>query len=116
MSTNKTFLPGEKVGVHVYSTNVEALEFRVYRVKDPITFFERLDNVHNFGRVSPKEQVENPSFLESFHDWKHDLWVEIRDFFRMQFSPRSRAQIRESQAERANRNPARLTSLRKYLC
>ena len=99
LSTNKTFLPGEKVGVQVYSTNVEVLEFRVYRVKDPVTFFERLDNVHNFGRVSPKEKIENPSILESFHDWKHELWVEIRDFFRMQFSPRSRAQIRESQAE-----------------
>lgn len=99
VSTNRTFLPGEKVGVQVYSTNVEALEFRVYRVKDPVTFFERLDNVHNFGRTSPKEEVENPSFLESFHDWKYELWVEIRDFFRMQFSARSRAQIRESQAE-----------------
>jgi uncharacterized protein YfaS (alpha-2-macroglobulin family) len=99
LSSNKTFLPGEKVGIQVYSTNVEALEFRVYRVKDPVAFFERLDNVHNFGRTSPKEQVDNPSFLESFHDWKYDRWVLIRDFFRMQFSPRSRAQIRESQSE-----------------
>ncbi len=99
LSTNKTFLPGEKVGIRVYSTNVEVLEFRVYRVNDPVQFFERLDNVHNFGRVSPKEQVENPSFLESFHDWKHGLWIEIRDFFRLQFSAHSRAQIRESQAE-----------------
>ena len=99
VSTNKTFLPGEKVGIRVYSTNVEALEFRVYRVKDPIAFFERLDNVHNFGRVTSKEKVENPSFLESFQDWKRELWVEIRDFFRMQFSARSRAQIRKSQAE-----------------
>ena len=99
LSTNKTFLPGEKVGIHVYSTNVEALEFRVYRVKDPVAFFERLDNVHGFGRISPKERIENPSLLERFHDWKHSLWIEIRDFFRMQFSGRTRAQIRESQAE-----------------
>ena len=99
LSTNKTFLPGEKVGIHVYSTNVEALEFRVYRVKDPAAFFERLDNVHGFGRMSPKESIENPSLLERFHDWKHALWIEIRDFFRMQFSGRTRAQIRESQAE-----------------
>jgi len=99
LSTNKTFLPGEKVGIRVYSTNVEALEFRVYRVKDPVTFFERLESVHGFGRVSPREQVENPNFLERFHDWKHGMWVEIRDFFRMQFSLRSRAHIRESQAE-----------------
>ena len=99
LSTNKTFLPGEKVGIRVYSSNVQALEFRVYRVKDPVAFFERLDNVHGFGRVSPKEKIENPSFLENFHDWKHELWIEIRDFFRMQFSARSRAHVRESQAE-----------------
>jgi uncharacterized protein YfaS (alpha-2-macroglobulin family) len=99
LSTNKTFLPGEKIGIRVYSTNVDALEFRVYRVKDPVAFFERLDNVHGFGRLSPKEKIENPSFLERFQDWKHVLWIEIRDFFRMQFSTRSRAHIRESQAE-----------------
>ena len=29
LSTSKTFLHGEKVGIRVYSTNVEALEFRV---------------------------------------------------------------------------------------
>jgi hypothetical protein len=43
LSTTKAYLPGEKVGVQVYSTNVEALEFRVYKVKDPVAFFERLD-------------------------------------------------------------------------
>jgi uncharacterized protein YfaS (alpha-2-macroglobulin family) len=99
LSTNKTFLPGEKVGIRVYSTNVTALEFRVYKVKDPVAFFERLDNVHSFGRTSPREQIENPSLLEDFHDWKYGVWRDIRDFFRMQFSPRSRAHIRESQAE-----------------
>ncbi len=99
LSTNKTFLPGEKVGIQVYSRNVEALEFRVYRVKDPVAFFERLDNVHGFGTISPKERIDNPSLLERFHDWKHALWIKIRDFFRMQFSRRSRAQIRESQSE-----------------
>jgi uncharacterized protein YfaS (alpha-2-macroglobulin family) len=99
LSTNKTFLPGEKVGIRVYSTNVEALEFRVYKVKDPVAFFNRLDNVHEFGHVSPHEEIDKRTFLERFHDWKHDLWVTIRDFFRMQFSRRSRAHIRESQAE-----------------
>jgi alpha-2-macroglobulin len=99
LSTTKTYLPGEKVGVQVYSTNVEALEFRVYKVKDPVTFFERLDNVHQFGRVSHHEEIDKRTFLEKFHDWKHDLWVAIRDFVRMQFSRRSRAQIRESRSE-----------------
>lgn len=97
LSTNKTYLPGEKIGLRVYANNVEQLEFRVYKIKDPALFFERLESPHNFGHSTPKEQVENPSFLEEFHDWKQNLWVDIRDFFRYQFSARSRAQIREKQ-------------------
>jgi len=105
VSTSKTFLPGEKVGIRVYSTNVEALEFRVYKVKDPVAFFDRLDSVHEFGHVSPHENIDKRTLLERFSDWKHDLWVSIRDFFRMQFSRRSRAHIRESQAD-AHKNKA----------
>jgi uncharacterized protein YfaS (alpha-2-macroglobulin family) len=97
ISTNKTFLPGEKVGVRVFSTGVDALEFRVYRIKDPVAFIERLDDPHQFGHVSPREQIEAPSLLERFHDWKYGCWIEIRDFFRYQFSDRSRAAIREWQ-------------------
>jgi uncharacterized protein YfaS (alpha-2-macroglobulin family) len=52
-------------------------------------------------RFAPKEQIEapNPTLIERFHDWKHEVWVQIRDFIRMQFSPGSRAHIRESHAE-----------------
>ncbi|MGC2803815.1 MAG: MG2 domain-containing protein, partial [Candidatus Acidiferrum sp.] len=102
LSTNKTYLPGEKIGLHVFANNVDALEFRVYKVNDPALFFERLDNPHDFGRAIPsKEQVDNPSFLERFHDWKQDLWHKIRDFFRYQFSARSRSRIREDRQPKA---------------
>ena len=97
LSTDKTFLPGEKATVHLFSRDIEALEFRLYRVNDPALFFEKLRDVHGFGtgHFGPKEQIEEKTWLERFHDWKHDLWIDIRDFFRRQFSPRSRAQIRE---------------------
>ncbi|MGO9642920.1 MAG: alpha-2-macroglobulin family protein [Candidatus Acidiferrales bacterium] len=98
LTTTRTFLPGEQVSLRLYADNVSALEFRVYKVKDPIAFFERLDDVHSFGHVSPKERVESPTLIERFHDWKRDTWDSIRDFFRMQYSARSRAQIRERQA------------------
>lgn len=107
LSTNKTYLPGEKIGIHVYSSNVEELEFRIYKIKDAAEFFERLDSPHNFGHIStPKERIENESFLEKFHDWKHGVWVDIRDFFRHQFSPRSRAQMREEHQAKAKAETA----------
>ena len=95
LSTNKTYLPGEKIGLRVYTSNVDQLEFRVYKVKDAATFFEHLDDAHTFGHTTPKEHVNNETFLERFQDWKHDLWVTIRDFFRYQFSARTRAAMRE---------------------
>ena len=49
LTTNKTFLPGEKINLHLYANGVDALEFRVYKVNDTVRFFEKLDNVHNFG-------------------------------------------------------------------
>ena len=97
ISTSKTFLPGEQIGVRLYASGVDALEFRVYKVNDPVAFFERLDDPHQFGHVSETEEIEAPSWLERFYDWKQDLWDEIRDFFRMQFSWRSRAKIRDEE-------------------
>jgi uncharacterized protein YfaS (alpha-2-macroglobulin family) len=99
ISTNKTFLPGEKIGIRVYSSDVASLEFRVYKVNDPMAFLERLDDPHQFGHISPTEEVETPTLLERFHDWKHSVWVDIRNFFRRQFSSKSRAEIREKQSE-----------------
>ena len=40
LSTSKTFAPGEQPQVHLYTHKVDALEFRVYRVKDPGWSFE----------------------------------------------------------------------------
>jgi uncharacterized protein YfaS (alpha-2-macroglobulin family) len=97
VSTDRTFLPGEKITVHLYTRDVEALEFRLYHVNDPVLFFEKLGDVHGFGQQTPKEQIETPTLLERFHDWKHRIWIDIRNFFRGQFSARSRSEIRESQ-------------------
>jgi uncharacterized protein YfaS (alpha-2-macroglobulin family) len=99
VSTNKTFLPGEKIGVHLYATDVTALEFRVYKVNDPAAFVEKLDSPHSFGHVSEKEQIETPTLLERFHDWKKNVSWRVKHFFRSQFSDHSRARIREAQGE-----------------
>ena len=102
LSTTETFLPGDKVSIRLSSSGVSALEFRVYKVNDPAAFFERLGDAHNFGHMTPKENVAAPTPLERFHDWKHHIWVSIRNFFREQFSSDSREQIREAEERKAN--------------
>jgi len=99
LSTNKTFLPGEKINLHLYANGVDALEFRVYKVNNPVRFFEKLDNVHNFGHFVQKEQVETRTLLERFHDWKRELWSGIRNFFRHQYSSEVREKIREERGD-----------------
>ena len=104
LSTDKTYMPGEKISLRVYSQGASALEFRVYRVNDPAKFFEHLGDMHGFNEegVGPREQVEAPTLLERFHDWKQSVWVAIRDFFRAQFSRSSRSRIRTTVVKRQN--------------
>jgi uncharacterized protein YfaS (alpha-2-macroglobulin family) len=101
LSTDRTFLPGDKITVHLYTRDVSALEFRLYRVNDPVLFFEQLKDVHGFGtgHFGPKEQIEEKTWIERFHDWKHGIYGDLRDYVREQFSPRSRALYREEKGK-----------------
>ena len=94
LTSQKTFLPGEKPEIAVNAHNVKELEFRVYRVKDPVKFFSQMQELHNFGGQAPPLPKQAHTWLEKFHAWKHRIWAWIRDFVRAQFSPDSRHEIR----------------------
>jgi uncharacterized protein YfaS (alpha-2-macroglobulin family) len=100
LSTNKTFAPGEQPKIHLYTHNVDALEFRIYRVNDSVKFIENLRELHSFGpeaEMMAKEQIDERTPLEKFHDWKAQLWYSIRDYFRFQFSADARHDLRAKQ-------------------
>ncbi len=102
LSTSKTFSPGEQPTIHLYTHNVDSLEFRVYRVNDPVKFLENLRELHSFGPEASllgQENVDEKTWLERFHDWKINLWNRIRDFFRGQFSHDSRQSLRKQQTK-----------------
>ena len=48
--------------------------------------------------------MDERTWLEKFHDWKHHIWFLIRRFFRDQFSMHSRDELREKQAKLARRS------------
>jgi uncharacterized protein YfaS (alpha-2-macroglobulin family) len=107
LSTSKTFAPGEQPTIHLYTHNVDALEFRVYRVNDPVKFMENLRELHSFGPEAgllEHEQIDERTWLEKFHDWKHDLWESIRAFFRNQFSYDARNSMRAKQSSLQRRS------------
>jgi uncharacterized protein YfaS (alpha-2-macroglobulin family) len=100
LSTDKSFAPGEQPTFHLYTRNVDALEFRVYRVNDPVKFIENLRELHSFGPEAgllAAEQIDERTPLERFHDWKHGIWEDIRYFFKDQFTTETRHQIQDSQ-------------------
>jgi hypothetical protein len=107
LSTNRTFSPDEKPTIHLYAHDVDELEFRVYRVNNPEKFLTDLPDLHSFGNANPggpKEQIDERTWLEKFHDWKRHLWFLVRQFFRGQFSMESRDYFRAKQASLAKRS------------
>ena len=95
LTSERTYLPGEKIEVAVYSSTTSArCEFRVYRVNDPVKFFSQLQDMHSFGGQAPRLPKQAQTWLERFHAWKHRIWAWFRDFIRAQFSPDSRHEIR----------------------
>lgn len=107
LSTSRTFSPDEKPSIHLYTHNVDVLEFRVYHINDPEKFLSNLRDLHSFDNGTPwapKEQIDERTWLERFHDWKHHLWFLVRQFFRRQFSYETRDFLRSKQASLAHRS------------
>jgi alpha-2-macroglobulin len=107
LSTNRSFAPSEKPTIHLYAQNVDALEFRIYHVQNPAKFLAGLPDLHSFDNgtpFGPKEQIDERTWLEKFHDWKHHLWFLVRRFFRSQFTVENRDRLRAHQASLARRS------------
>jgi uncharacterized protein YfaS (alpha-2-macroglobulin family) len=106
LSTTRTFSPGESVKIQLYARNVPALEFRVYKVRDPQKFFAGLKDMHSFGvqSQSPDEQIDQQTILERLHDFKANLWWRVRRFFRGQFTDEARDSFREGQGKLGKRS------------
>ncbi|HEY2015473.1 MAG TPA: MG2 domain-containing protein, partial [Bryobacteraceae bacterium] len=85
LSSNRTFPSNGKPSVELSAVNVDSLEFRVYRVEDPIQFFQQIENPHEFGGRTPAPPRER-TLLERFHGWKRGLRANIRRSLRAQFT------------------------------
>ena len=69
LSSHRTWAPDETPTVHLWGENIPALEFRVYRVNDPVKFFQTLKDAHSFGGPVPTMPTE-VSPIERFHQIK----------------------------------------------
>src|ERR1019366_3998822 len=85
LSSARTFGAGSKASVALTAWNVDTLEFRVYRVDDPVQFLQQLESAHEFGGRAPRPPHQR-TWLERIHAWKHGLRTGIRLGLRGQFT------------------------------
>src|ERR1041385_3733879 len=102
LSSNRTFGTGEKPTIPLWAQGVDMLQFRVYRVNDPVKFFENLGDQHRFGGRTQRPVRALPP-IDRFHSWKSRSRAAMRNLFRAQYSAESRAAVRHWEAERAQK-------------
>ncbi len=85
LSSSRTFGSKGKPSVAMSAWNIDALEFRVYRINDPVKFFQQLEDSHQFGGRAPRPP-RTRTLLERVHNWKRRLRADIRLTLRGQFS------------------------------
>jgi alpha-2-macroglobulin len=87
----------ERPVVDLLFRRVPSLDFRVYRVDDPLKFFAGLRDPHALGSEAPLVPQEQTR-IERIARWKAAHRQRILSFFRGQFSRRYRASRRETTA------------------
>jgi uncharacterized protein YfaS (alpha-2-macroglobulin family) len=113
LHTNRTYAPTDRARVWVNYRGVDSLDFRVYKVKDPVKFFRGLDNPHQVGEDEEAEvgkTVERkPDFLErlrAFKSWGYGL---VKTYVRQQLQNQSRKgfnqRFREEEDDTSYRTP-----------
>ena len=85
LSTSESFTTREAPHFYLTFRRLTHLDFRVYKVRDPFTFFAGLDDPHQVGTSEPVVEQER-TWIERIADWKRERRQEIRRFARSQAS------------------------------
>ncbi len=86
----------EQPSIFLTFRRVSYLDFRVYRINDPLAFVAGLEDPHQLGSEEPLVDQE-PTLLERIANWKASQRDAIRSFFRHQFSYEYRRARRHQQ-------------------
>jgi hypothetical protein len=104
LSSDRTFGSEETPAISLAGSHVAAVQIRVYRIKDPVEFYRKIESPHNFG-AAERQNLNKKSFLGSIRIWKHSLRRRIRLFLRGQFTESVSAHFR-SPAKQPKEAPA----------
>ncbi|MEK6334777.1 MAG: MG2 domain-containing protein [Acidobacteriota bacterium] len=86
LTSNRTYSPNESARLWASYQNVDYLDFRVYRVKDPVKFFKQLDDPHQMGEKEKEAAAQGygarVSLLERARSVKISIFTAVRDYVR----------------------------------
>lgn len=83
--SSRVYRTSEPAAFSLTHRGVDHLDFRVYRVADPVAFFERLEDPHALGSEKPLVPEER-SWIERIAAWKSGRRAAVRAFLRQQVS------------------------------
>ena len=93
LSSSEVFTSRDNPSFYLTFRHITQLDFRVYKVRDPVKFFQGLRDPHQFGSMDVPVPTER-SWIERLADWKRRQRSEIRTFLRAQVSYEYRADRR----------------------
>ncbi len=109
LSTHRTYGTGDRVRFWINYRAVDHLDFRVYRVKDPLQFFKQLDDPHQMGDQDKGEVVSRfpgePSLLERLREFKQSVRSLIKAYFRSQLRRETRVTFNQTVRGESQRMP-----------
>jgi hypothetical protein len=113
LHTSRTYATTDRARVFVNYRGVQDLDFRIYRVKNPVEFFRRLDNPHQVGEDEQAEvgkmTERKPDFLERLRQLKSAVYGPVRRYVRAQLRNQSRRafnqKFRAEEDDTSNRTP-----------
>jgi uncharacterized protein YfaS (alpha-2-macroglobulin family) len=85
LASSTIFTTRESPAIYLTFQQVERLDFRVYKVADPMAFLAGLKDPHQLGSPEPAVDQE-PTTLERIASWKARWRWRLRNFVRGQFS------------------------------
>src|SRR5262249_27438782 len=109
LSTNRTYSTADRTRVWISYQGVDSLDFRVYRVADPVGFFRGLDNPHKVGERETREIVgtlrKEPSTIEKLRSFKVNVFKSLKSYLRSQLKHDSRAELSQKLRGEGDRVP-----------
>lgn len=94
LHTSRTYATTDRARLFVNHRGIKSLDFRVYRAKDPVAFFRKLEDPHRVGEDEYEEMGKmterKPDFLERLRRFKSHVYTAIKRYVRAQLKNRSR--------------------------